>query len=285
MSTAENQVYNYASESLESKRIPDPYPYLLNKDGKLILAYTGEVVQDHIERQTYLGQVEFNGLIKLQNWFIENDSGKMIWISPPYPGEYEVPKIIVSEIIEENKVKILFNRAIVVDDLLPTDCFLYARDLNGNFIDSLESLRANPIALNENIDWLEELSQYIDVSMVREFIESGRDKVEKEKAIRKARLFVAEAKKPGVNNLRGAKIIHPDFEDFYGDKSFRCKPRNITAFQTLFKNSQQIGGKEILKCVECPFCHKIVDAEIYDGEIHCPADKGCGKSAPYQKAD
>lgn len=48
-------------------------------------------------------------------------------------------------------------------------------------------------------------------------------------------------------------------------------------------NMRQVtsGEKQILKCVECPFCHKTVDAEIYGGEIHCPdKPKGCGKSVP-----
>lgn len=34
-----------------------------------------------------------------------------------------------------------------------------------------------------------------------------------------------------------------------------------------------VGNKEIIKCVECPFCKEIVDAEIYDGKIHCPKCK------------
>lgn len=33
-----------------------------------------------------------------------------------------------------------------------------------------------------------------------------------------------------------------------------------------------------LKCVECPFCHSVVDADIADGKIICPA---CNSSAPY----
>ncbi len=43
-------------------------------------------------------------------------------------------------------------------------------------------------------------------------------------------------------------------------------------------NSQ--NDKNKLLCVDCPFCHQTVDAEVYDGKIHCP---NCGAEAEIEK--
>jgi ssDNA-binding Zn-finger/Zn-ribbon topoisomerase 1 len=62
-----------------------------------------------------------------------------------------------------------------------------------------------------------------------------------------------------------------------GEKSISC-PFSLTSNAVTLNFA---GTKEILKCVQCPYCKKTVDAEIYHGKIHCP---DCHKSAEYSKA-
>ncbi len=282
MTLVETEIYNTASEILETKRIPDPYLYCLNSWGKLILAYTGQVVEDYIETDTQIGKAELEGLLNLQNWFNNNNEGVVGWFSLSYIGVYDSPKIIISEIIEENNIKLLFNRAIVLDDLSDTDALLYARDLSGKF-STADELRRNPTQISESIDWLNELSNYIDISEIKSFIESGRDRIEKGEAIRKAKILHSEAKRLGISNLRKVIMLSPEFDGLFGNNLLRCVLRSEkTAFQNLFENSHIIYGKEVL-CCTCPFCGHRVEAEIYDGEIHCPRST-CRKKAPYKKA-
>jgi hypothetical protein len=267
MPFVESEIYNLASESLETRRIPDPYFYLLNTNGKLALSYTGEVVEDNVEKQTYLGKAEFEGLLKIQNWAKENSSGTMIWISPPYKGVYDTPKIGVHEIINTGSAKILFNRAIVLDNLTATDCLLFARDLSSHFPSSIEELRRNPIPLQQDLDWLDTLSYYIDVTAIKQAIDSGQDILEKEEAIRKAR---------EIKGSSGKAIP----QGFYGNQPLRCKSRT-TAFQLTSENALQYdiyGSREF----ECPHCHQTntrPENKLIATCQHCGNDVRCGSSS------
>lgn len=81
---------------------------------------------------------------------------------------------------------------------------------------------------------------------------------------------------------RGVSSDTPKDESFYRQevKYFQdasqegpCPLTNVT--QSVGTPRLITGRKEILKCVRCPQCGKTVDAEIYDGKIHCPS---CGAS-------
>ncbi len=54
----------------------------------------------------------------------------------------------------------------------------------------------------------------------------------------------------------------------------------LTPFGSIEVSSETTKNKEKLLCVNCPFCHQTVDAEIYDGKIHCPK---CGAEAAIGK--
>lgn len=264
MTYAESQIYNRASEYLETRRIPDPYYYVLNSQGRLALGYTGEVVENQIETESYLGKAEYKGFIELQRWTNKNDSGKAVWISPPYTGIYDSPKIIVSEILKSDGIKILFNRAIVLDGFSSTDCFLFARDLAGYFPQSIEELRANPIPLPQDLNWMDKLSHYIDISEIRSAIESGTDIAKKEEIIREL----------------WARKININQHGFYGNKPLRCERRS-TVFQLTSENALQYdiyGDRNF----ECPHCHQIntrPENKLIATCQHCGSDVRCGSSS------
>lgn len=262
---AATELYNRASASLETRRIPDTYHYRLI-DGLLVSEDTKEVVCQVVETDTYLGQSEFVGLLGVQKWIAQNSKGTAVWISAPYREDYLVPKIIVSQIVYVDGEKALFNRAIVVDDLTAANCSNFARDLNQNAPTDLEELRATPISVKEGVDWLDELGKYVDTIRIRKLIESKQDIREKRRLVKT--LFVSHA--------QGIPLAEIQIE--MGDKALRCGARGQTAFRSLFEvsttSSDEYGSLEF-KCPKCEGTNRRPPHSFISNCQICGADVRC----------
>lgn len=243
-----------ASLSMETKRIPDPYLFVYNTYGKLVSPETGKLVEDSIDKISILGKLEYEGFLLIQELGWRHKKGTILWISPPDPARSKFTKAIVINVL--NYPPRLFNRAFMLD-LDETGAKNLANKLEWNYIYTNSSqLRKRPIYLPEEFDF----SMLPDTKQI-EMVESGQDLKSKEEALVWGKIAASDLS--NLEKLQEEKVI-------FGNHDASCPP---TAFEVLS------GEKQIL-CCTCPFCGKEVEAEIYDGEIHCPpAPKGCGKKA------
>lgn len=194
-----------ASYSLETKRIPDPYYFTVNKSGELFSPTARCLVKDKVEDKTgSIGRPEYEALLFIEKWAARESDGAIVWVSPPAPHIYPISKIIVSEIQQQNGEKILFNRAI----LLPysgRECLEFAAKLikfssSAKASFNTDQLRANPIALQtKGQDWINILEQLINDPRLWESIRKGVDTKAKKEAVRRAvivRNEIFNAKRP-----------------------------------------------------------------------------------------
>lgn len=150
-----------ASQSHETKRIPDPYVFKI-VNGKLVSPSNNIPIEDQIEKGDPIYDSEYEAFIKLQTWASNEVNQTSLWFSPPYLNGYSALKIVESEILySDSWGKILFNRAFVLDVDLATSLKI-ANYLSDNRFTDPEELRKQPIFLDNNTDWETLLSQYTD---------------------------------------------------------------------------------------------------------------------------
>lgn len=263
-----------ASESHETRRLPDPWVYA-NQDGKLTTP-EGKVVEKIINKNDYLGRTESQAFQKIQGWFNQKNEGVVLWFSPPFPDNQDRPnlKIIISEIITSGNIKVLFNRAIVLD--IDTHAVLnLANDLTENKVEHSELLRSTPLfpSSEEFLAWFKKLPE---ITSQAELIENGEDleiKRETYKSLEKIRIQTST--EGGVSSYTTI-YEEADRRGLIGEYAGSCGGGR-TAFATLLENTIPLGGEKILRCT-CPFCHTQVSATISGGRIYCP---NCSKSAEY----
>lgn len=131
-----------ASHSLETRRIPDPYWFWVDSSGKLT-ASDGQLIESSIEKTSFVGQLEFQAFLRIQEWVQENSEGVAFWVSPK--GPYATTKIIASEIVFVRDRKLLFNTAIILDSLNTKDCVRLVNNFSSREFSSVEEVRANPV--------------------------------------------------------------------------------------------------------------------------------------------
>lgn len=271
-----------ASDSHETRRIPDPYVFIAQ--GSQLQTPSGEVVENSIDKDSYLGRLELKAFQRIQEWSILNDSGVAVWFSPPYPGRYPVSKIIMSEISESDGTKVLFNRGVVLD----RDADTLVRLANGlvgeDYFTEPEVLRETPVFPNQDEfgRWFEDLTTY--TSQV-EMIKSNRDILIKSDTY--VQISQLRSTYPVYERNRAYEDLRrvADSQGLIGEYVGSCPTLAMTGLSTPFEkflnHSSPMGEKRIL-CCTCPFCNKQVEAEIFDGKIHCPAPpRGCGKSVSW----
>jgi hypothetical protein len=253
-----------ASYSLETKRIPDPWNFLIQENGKLITP-DGRVVENEIEKDGFPYELEYRGLLSIQDWAGQSSEGFAAWISPPLEGFYPVAKIVISEIIPEDGQKRLFNRAILAD-ISAEDC-LYLASRLGLQLDSADGLRETAAILGS--DWerlliiLEELT---DIDQVRENIRMGKDLEAKEEALRVSRELTQE-----MGNLYGLLEAAPN--DFFGPHAVSCPPSggSTSAFNAFSENAVNLSEASF----DCPVCRGPIPAGRGITTCpHCGAKKG-----------
>jgi len=142
------QVEYQASFVLETQRIPDAYHFLL-KDGKLFSPVTGLPAEKSITRRDSLEEAEYQAFLQIQDWFVQNEAGLVVWINPSFPNRYGCAKAIISEIVSTTSLeKALVNRAVCFDWDEET-CLAFARSLGLSRVNSGWELRTNPVFLDK----------------------------------------------------------------------------------------------------------------------------------------
>lgn len=244
-----------ASVSLETNRIPDPYHYFL-KNGLLYSPLTDSPVKDSIVRNSHLDKIEDEAFEKIQEWFVKNEEGVVIWVSPPHLERFTDTKIIFSDIVYGlDSEKKLRNRAVCLG-LTPEACVVFARRLGFSGFISSEELRASPLFLDqispdEFIDILAEYTQ-----KQARIIKNGED------------FLIKEALKARMALGYSAPI---------GPYASSCGPILQSAFNKMFGNSLNISEAYF----DCPKCHGAIPSGR--GITTCPH---CGaKKEDYRKCN
>src|SRR3989344_3863842 len=243
-------VEKVASVSHETRRIPDTYIYLIN-NGKFMTPL-GESVENHIDRSTYLGRVEFESFDSIQKWAQTNE-GYAIWFSPPYPNIYPVSKIIIQESSElEDNTKYIVNRAVVLD--YDSEKILkLANLLQGVNFDNPETLRATPIfpTYEEFAEWFSELSKYTSQT---KYISSGEDIIIKSETYARLSDIHHSVSILGEDRMYTEIYQRAQIQGLIGTNPGSCPTALKTAFNTVFDDSLQLNigeSKYVKNCGNC----------------------------------
>lgn len=269
-------VEELASYSLETKRIPDTYYFVIRGDGKLISPQTGKLVEESVEKTSRLGQKESQALDRIQYWGQGKNEGLVFWISPPHPERSRFTKMVVSEITKEESEKRLFNRTLLLEindqEALNLGRELSLFDNSNNYIESPESLRSQPIFINSGeLDWVSYLDVRINDKYIWEKIRSGEDIIAKEEAIVSSGLIYEELfgknYPVGYDDERVKQAVEKANElNLFGSLGGSCPPALLmtnqedTAFGVFSKNAE--------KSFPCPECHKPIPSGR--GITQCP---------------
>lgn len=274
-----------ASYSLETKRIPDPYYFTADKDGDLFHPQARAKVNNFIVRDTYVGGLEGQAFDAISSWFRQNDTGAIVWVSPPAAGIYPTSKIIISE-IENNREKRLYNRAIVLD-FDEERCLQFAQDL-ANFskdhplLQSLDQVRATPLALNtQGGSWIYILQELIDDHALWEGIKEGKDEKAKQEALVQARLVHQRLFREVVGPEDGQRMMI----EMLGEKMGSCPIVLKTAFGAFSAASSLFGistfteadqyGSLHFECGKCNRTNRRSKGELLANCQHCGASTSC----------
>ena len=168
-------VENIASDSHETRRIPDPYIFLV-KDKK-ILTLNGEIIEKSIRNDSNLDSMELKAFLEIQEWAENNNEGTAFWFSSPFPGKYDKGKVVASQILHYYEQKILFNRAIDLDVDSKTIISIannISEKAGPNLIVDSEELRQTPLFFGHDRlkALLNEISAYTNQSQM---VEEGTD--------------------------------------------------------------------------------------------------------------
>lgn len=284
----EQFVEELASRSHETRRIPDPYYYLISSNGELVSPTAHCPIKSTINNKTsHPGQLEYQAVLATEQWAANSSEGAIVWISPPDP--YPVAKIIVSEIIHEDGVKKLFNRAILFD-FDKEACMKLAWNLtsfsrNKPVFTDIDQIRATPLFLDtKGKSWVDTLGRLIDDPALWIMIRDGEDRILKEETLRQAAIVQKQwFAVPGLSYSDEAKAA---VMQMLGPHPESCPPgsnvQNRTALQVFSENSLTYVGSSISKdpdfCKKCPVCRKVINCVVRIGGScpECGAVKKCG---------
>jgi hypothetical protein len=230
------KVEETASLSHETRRIPDPYIFLI-KNHKIVSPSNGVPVQKAVTRNNSTEEAEFNALLKIQDWADREKDGMVLWFSPP--GPYQDLKIIASEITYQLGQKVLFNRGIDFSVSRKTSLEIANKYTVSKF-NNPEELRSTPIFLgSQNTEnWAEPLVPY--TNQIR-YIKTGKDLEIKVDTLEKAVGITSRSQ------AESAGLIGPH-------------PDSCSSFNKLFSNAE--------KSFPCPRCHKAIPSGR--GMTKCP---------------
>lgn len=257
-------VEELSSYFLESKRITDPYSFIVTQDGELLSPSADCLVKNVVGKDTKLGQIEYQALCKVEEWAKQTTKGTIVWISPPYPEKYPVSKIIVSEVEYKGSMKLLFNRAILLD-ISSEDCIRLANNLSvyarvQHRFYSSEDVRGQAIPIpSKDIHWSYVLGAFIDLPEVWSDIRAGMDKKAKNETRKVATEVYPEL-------FSSSSIVRIQSTGMLGSYPVSCPPKleRPTAFVYFFKNSLLLNTEYF----DCPKCDKKIESG--KGITTCP---------------
>lgn len=245
---------NLASKSHETKRIPDPYIFLLI-NGKVVSPSDLKPIEESILVRDAIEAAEFSGFQEIQRLVLENDHGTVFWFSPPSIDGYSSFKIVVSTIFTGIEgMKGIFNRAIVLDVNQKISLEIASQISRIKFSDS-EELRKKPILLedSESDAWLEILAKYSEQANL---IVSGQDVIAKVETLSQTDIIYTS-----VSTHHSAEILAIQ-NGMIGSRKDSCD--RSSAFGKMFDNAL----KSYFLCPKCDY--KIPSGK---GITKCP---GCG---------
>lgn len=239
---------NLASKSHETRRIPDPYVFVI-REGKLQTP-TGSLVENAVLRGNKIYDAEYDALMKIQKWAGRNDEGVSLWFSPPFENGYSALKIVASEILYSlSGEKVLFNRAIVID-ANESQSVQIASQFPGEKQYDPEILRKEPIFVNSSFDWLGILSEY---TLQTNQMMDGADIKIKNITLREVNKIIKSTGLIFADNIAKEKgLIGPMLDS--------CDAGQKSSFNAFFENA--------LGEFPCPRCHGPIPSGI--GMTRCP---------------
>lgn len=279
-----------ASYSLETKRIPDPYHFLISQSGELLSPTAYCRIRDVVQRTLPAGEFEYQALSAIEQWAKENNEGVIAWVSPPYPGIYPTSKIIISEIQLEGQTKKLFNRALILD-FDEEKCLRFAQDLSNHsqnrpLLSHLDEVRSTPLILNtKGSSWTYILQELIVDPDLWRNVRRGVDIRAKEEALIQARIIHHSLFDKSMPIEDARRMVM----GMLGDKSVSCpwlaKARAGTAFQVFAGSSLSLGGSSSLEsdqygslefdCPKCKRTNRRPKGQLIPNCQHCRTDVSC----------
>jgi hypothetical protein len=174
-----------ASVSLETRNLPDVYPFYVNGN-KLFSPVTDLPVKNSMTTNTEIDKEEYQAFLAIENWAVAHEEGLCFWVSPPHRERSPQGKIIVSELGNS----VLQNRAILFDTT-EEEAVILATKLSSIFSDphtysSACETRMLPIFSKYGWDykeWAGVLESIISQSNQWEMVKSGEDLVEAERTL------------------------------------------------------------------------------------------------------
>lgn len=277
-----------ASYSLETKRIPDPYHFLISPNRELLSPTAHCRVRDVVQRTHPVGELEYQALSAIEQWAKENNEGAIAWVSPPYPGIYPTSKVIISEIELQGRTKKLFNRALILD-FDEKKCLKFAQDLsnfslNRPLLSHLDEVRASPLILNtKGRSWICILQELIVDPALWQKVRDGEDQKAKEEALVEARIVYQGL----IDKNLPLEDARRRILGMLGTGSASC-PILLqgSAFQIFSEKSLILGTSSPLErdnrgslYFKCPHGCGRINKRVKDGPLltNC---QGCGKEIP-----
>src|SRR3990170_987366 len=268
------RVEEVASQSLETRRIPDTYIYAV-VDGRFQTP-SGIVVEDKIERNSLLGQIEYHTFERMQRWADKENNGYCVWFSPPYPEVYPVSKIIIQETSGFENTKIVINRALVLDNNVQ-ELLNLAEGLTENEIEDPDYLRATPVFPDRqkfNL-WFQNLTLYTNqVNLIKKGVDLDV------KTDTYARLSeIEKSVSIAGQNMVQEQIYKTAYKQgLIGNALESCPKILKTAFNTVYEDSIILNPGEshyIKNCGNCGTTIKAVISKGYRCKVCGGEYKGC----------
>ncbi len=248
-------IEDVSAVSHETRRIPDPRILIL--DNGSILTLFRDPVDKYIEKASYIGSLEYQAFIKINEWSQVSTEGSEVWFGGKYPRKYPVDKIDVGTIrySTDRKTKVLLKRAILLDidpGVLLNLANQFADRIGLPRYKSDDELRSRPIFCTENEleDFFDVVSQHTDqVAQIR----SGNDLSIKLETYQDMDDIQNEI--PITNTVSHGYVYNylrrrAEEERMIGDKSESCPTGSQTAFQAFS------GSETIEASFPCPRCLK-----------------------------
>lgn len=174
-----------ASVSLETRNLPDVYPFYVNGN-KLYSPVTRLPVENSMTTNTQVDREEYQAFLAIENWAVTHKEGLCFWVSPPHIDRSFQGKIIISDLSNG----VLQNRAILFDTT-EEEAVVLSTKISSIFSDpytysSASEARMLPIFSKYSWDykeWAGVLESIIFQSNQWEMVRSGEDMVEAERTL------------------------------------------------------------------------------------------------------